>query len=557
MRNDNLETPLPLNKKNSWSWSLKIRGAGAWTLGWVASYHTLLLYLSHLLFKSLFFVESALTMDAGSSAVSAAMRRDRKLEAARVAALRSSRGIPSSFKKPVREQQSPPPPPQQSRKAAVKEARTERLDCRLSWLCENKKWDKVLSYLRVHPEEASLEDVNGDFCLSYLADLKAPLEVVDAMIKANPYAAIKKDSYGHTPLMWATKRAHAWKVIEILLTSWPEDVDRKLLACEKYDGGQLLLHVACAKCAPIEIISALLDIYPDAAKQKDDEGMIPLQLSMNHPKTDTETMDMLFVSNPVSEFADDGIVNRNCLKIMQDLRDYPPTLKEDSVSWTREIPTGIRLAWSYFVSCPDPEDKFLPQVSAILNGRTAIEAQYLSEALSRDGVKTCYEVATPAIKAAIKQRLPFMKRYILSSGPPIHSTKTTLIRRAKDLGANIDYRGAFCRYCTAPSSGLSNNNRGATTPPPSNGAYGGSSAERRLPLYNPRNPAICPFQDAMSFLGMKESEFKKLTEKPEELREKYEIDLKAGPNEGQFIKFCEGVFDGGSSRDVVIKVSAC
>ena len=94
-------------------------------------------------------------------------------------------------------------------------------DSRLAWLCENKKWDKVLARLKSNPDEAHAKDSNGDFCLHYLAELRAPLHVVDAMIKANPKAAIREDCYGHTPLMWATKRQHAYKVVDILLTSWP------------------------------------------------------------------------------------------------------------------------------------------------------------------------------------------------------------------------------------------------------------------------------------------------------------------------------------------------
>lgn len=142
-------------------------------------------------------------------------------------------------------------------------------DTRLAWLCENKKWDKVLQRLKSHPAEATMKDDNGDSCLHYLAELKAPLNVVDAMIKANPVAAIQEDCYGHTPLMWATKREHAWKVVDLLLTSWPVDTDKKillgadyevphpdkakrkagkkLLRRTEYENGQLLLHVMCRK----------------------------------------------------------------------------------------------------------------------------------------------------------------------------------------------------------------------------------------------------------------------------------------------------------------------
>lgn len=71
----------------------------------------------------------------------------------------------------------------------------------------------------------------------------------------------------------------------------------------------------------------------------------------------------------------------------------------------------------------------------------------LGDALSRNDGLTCFEVATPLIKKAIKKKLPFMKRYLLYPGPPIHSTETTLIRRAKDLAADVDYRRVFRKFC--------------------------------------------------------------------------------------------------------------
>ena len=71
----------------------------------------------------------------------------------------------------------------------------------------------------------------------------------------------------------------------------------------------------------------------------------------------------------------------------------------------------------------------------------------LGDAMSRDGGFTCFQAATPLIKEAIKKKLPFMKRYLLYPGPPIHSSETTLIRRAKDLAADVDYRRAFRKFC--------------------------------------------------------------------------------------------------------------
>ena len=148
---------------------------------------------------------------------------------------------------------------------------SSNVDTILHKLCENRKWERVLNRLNSHPTEAKVRDVNGDCCLHYLADLKAPLPVIIAMIQANPEAAVEQDCYNHTPIRWATQREHtggAWKVIDVLLTSWPEHVEKLKLASEVYEGGQLLLHIAAEKGAPIDIVNKLLDIYPGAAEVK-------------------------------------------------------------------------------------------------------------------------------------------------------------------------------------------------------------------------------------------------------------------------------------------------
>jgi len=79
----------------------------------------------------------------------------------------------------------------------------------------------------------------------------------------------------------------------------------------------LLLHVMCQQGAPFDLITKMLDIYPDATKHKDKVGKIPLEYAIGQENPDTDIIDTLFVTHPVNEFADEGIVNRILLKIMK------------------------------------------------------------------------------------------------------------------------------------------------------------------------------------------------------------------------------------------------
>ena len=185
----------------------------------------------------------------------------------------------------------------------------------------------------------------------------------------------------------------------------------------------------------------------------------------------------------------------------------------------------------------------------------------LADAMSRDGAFTCYEMATPLIKAAIKDKLPFMKRYLIYPGPPIHSTKTTLVRRAKDLAADVNYKMAFRKFCP-PETSKNPQGDNAEAEEKKDGVTGEGAEEiiKRpfLPMFNPRNAAKQPFYNALQFLGMKEREFDKLTKegkggKKSVCESEYGIDTSRGPNEAQFVAFCKGVFDGGKPREVVIK----
>ena len=141
------------------------------------------------------------------------------------------------------------------------------------------------------------------------------------------------------------------------------------------------------------------------------------------------------------------------LKIFRDLDENPPMLLGDGITWERPLPADVRLSWSYLVTRMDPPERFLPLCLKILKLASPLGVQILADSMSRDNCNSCLVVATPGIKAEIKSRMPFMKRYVWVSGPPLHSTKTSLVRRAFDHAAAVDYKAVFRSLAPNPQDG--------------------------------------------------------------------------------------------------------
>ena len=175
--------------------------------------------------------------------------------------------------------------------------------------------------------------------------------------------------------------------------------------------------------------------------------------SLQSVNPDFDVIDTLFVCNPVDELADEGITNRMVFKIFRDLDQNPPMLLGDGYTWERPLPADVRLSWSYLVTRQDPPERYLPLCLKILNAVSPLAVQILADSTSRDNSFSCLTVATKAIKVEMKSRMPFMKRYVFAPGPPLHSTKTSLVRRAFDHAAAVDYKAVFRSLATNPQDG--------------------------------------------------------------------------------------------------------
>eukprot|EP00957_Ditylum_brightwellii_P155091 11805608-Ditylum_brightwellii.AAC.2 len=90
------------------------------------------------------------------------------------------------------------------------------------------------------------------------------------LLQNHPNAAKQVNARGRTPLHAACYDGAPLEVVSALLNVWPGATR------EKAKFNSTPLHDACDYVAPLEVVSALLNVWPDAAKEKNRFGLTPL-----------------------------------------------------------------------------------------------------------------------------------------------------------------------------------------------------------------------------------------------------------------------------------------
>ncbi|KAG2837563.1 hypothetical protein PC116_g8525 [Phytophthora cactorum] len=100
---------------------------------------------------------------------------------------------------------------------------------------------------------------------------------VRQLVARDPALAQAQDDFGMLPLHWAcTEPSVSLDVISTLVRAFPD-------ACQLENlSGMLPLHVAIKAKAPGLLVSALLDVNPQAALAKDDSGHYPVDLAISN-----------------------------------------------------------------------------------------------------------------------------------------------------------------------------------------------------------------------------------------------------------------------------------
>ena len=161
----------------------------------------------------------------------------------------------------------------------------------LPTLIKNLKWKSVIARLECNPDEASYE-LNGvmtrggfQACekmtpLHYACERKPPLEVVNALIEANPEAVSTRMMPGGTlPLHVACTWHSSPAVVSALLAAEPSTA--KVVD----ELGNRPLHAACFSGTAISIVHDLLATYPKAVLSRNNQGSQSIDICrrLKHP----------------------------------------------------------------------------------------------------------------------------------------------------------------------------------------------------------------------------------------------------------------------------------
>ncbi len=93
------------------------------------------------------------------------------------------------------------------------------------------------------------------------------------------------------PLHVAAAKGVSVEVIQLLIKEYPDAVK------EKDNDGLLPLHYAAAKGVSVEVIQLLIKEYPDALKEKDNDGWLPLHYAVEFGTPD-EVLQLLIKEYP-------------------------------------------------------------------------------------------------------------------------------------------------------------------------------------------------------------------------------------------------------------------
>ena len=124
------------------------------------------------------------------------------------------------------------------------------------------------------PAEASRANERGNLPLHAAASFQAPVEAIDALIRANPSAPMTPNAIGNLPIHHACMWQAPPETVELLLARHPPG------ATARNQYGSLPLHMAASNQASPVVVRLLIESYPDALHLQNDDGMTPLDLAL-------------------------------------------------------------------------------------------------------------------------------------------------------------------------------------------------------------------------------------------------------------------------------------
>jgi ankyrin repeat protein len=159
--------------------------------------------------------------------------------------------------------------------------RRDHVDNSSFQLVEERKWNELIesigeNHIRAYVTKSGGSSTmsngsRGNLLLHEVCKNEPPIDVVDALLKANEEAAEAKGQWGYLPLHCACSSGAAPAVVESLLRAFPEGAKTR-------DGNDLMLpiHLACKWGADEGILASLLNSHPEGILLRDIYGKLPI-----------------------------------------------------------------------------------------------------------------------------------------------------------------------------------------------------------------------------------------------------------------------------------------
>jgi len=170
----------------------------------------------------------------------------------------------------------------------------------LGSLIKMRKLTQIIERVRVYPKETYVQIKTNFKCGTIVTQIlpihracarNTPLDVILALLAADPETAKKKDGAGRLPLHYAIRYGAGFKIIHALISVYPESVRLPTI------DGSLPIHLACAygDSETMPLVSSLLRTFPESIRESDGHGLLPRDCACHNPNKEyiTDIIDLI------------------------------------------------------------------------------------------------------------------------------------------------------------------------------------------------------------------------------------------------------------------------
>ncbi len=194
-------------------------------------------------------------------------------------------------------------------------------------LWENPTVEEVRALIDKYPDAVKNKSNNGNGHLPLHIAVRygGPVEEIQLFIKAYPDAVREKNELGDLLLHYAIRYGASVEVIQLIIEAYPNAVR------EKNELGELPLHIAVRYGGPVEVIQLLIEAYPDAVRKKNEYGDLPLHSAVKNRPTEIQL--------PTDVYPDAFYKGASVEVLKLLIEEYPDALKEKN--YGGELPLHV------------------------------------------------------------------------------------------------------------------------------------------------------------------------------------------------------------------------